>query len=209
MAATAVMASCGVVERPREMGNTIWTRFSVSRQRGDLILACTNLIWAGIRKGPKISNDKQKKNRTLPRNRIFGFLRKFSPRKFSLRLLRRLLRWVGRLLRWVLRGFPRSADWLLMMRLRTWGAHAPVLVCWAGAAVVRARCQSKSCLKLSLKLNHRLALIWFISHACCWTLWNQSVCEFPYLMVSFEFWWTDLLKHLWKINERSTLRVCD
>ena len=53
MAATAVMASCVVVERPREMGNAIWTRFSVRRQRGGLILACTNLVWAEIQKGRK------------------------------------------------------------------------------------------------------------------------------------------------------------
>jgi hypothetical protein len=61
MAATTVMASCGVVERPREMGNAIWTRFSVRRQRGGLILACTNLVWAEIQKGRKFRAISKKK----------------------------------------------------------------------------------------------------------------------------------------------------
>ena len=53
MATAIAMASYEVVEGPREMGNGIWIRFSVRRQRGGLIFGCTNLVWADIQKGRK------------------------------------------------------------------------------------------------------------------------------------------------------------
>ena len=53
MPTAIAMASYEVVEGPREMGNGIWIRFSVRRQRGGLIFGCTNLVWAEIQKGRK------------------------------------------------------------------------------------------------------------------------------------------------------------
>ena len=53
MATAIAMASYEVMEGPREMGNGIWIRFSVRRQRGGLIFGCTNLVWAEIQKGRK------------------------------------------------------------------------------------------------------------------------------------------------------------
>jgi len=45
------MAAYGVVEGLREMGNGIWIRFRVRKQRGGLVLGWANLVGAGIQKG--------------------------------------------------------------------------------------------------------------------------------------------------------------
>ena len=84
MAVAAAMASCGVVEGLREMGNGIWLRFSVRRHRGGLILAWTNLVWVGIQKGRKFWTISKTPNPTEKQD--FRFSLKILAEKFFLGL---------------------------------------------------------------------------------------------------------------------------